>query len=365
MRSTRRWQALPFFYVFIFLFAGIAQAETTASVVTNDAAEVGSASGILKGTITPAGSIVAGWFEWGTTTSLGTRSDVQTFAAGTASVSLSQSLKTLQPRTTYYFRAVGYRSGAESIRGEVKTFTTTGDSVPTTSAPLNVTTAEATTITSNSAVLNGTINTGGSPAAVWFDWGTTTALGSRTEVQMLGDATGTSNLTQALRNLQPQTTYYFRATAYRPSKGASSLGDVRSFTTGSGDTPTTTSLSVATLEQSSVTSSSAELRGVTNPGGTSTSAWFEWGTSGLSNQTDSQTLGTGDASNNFGQTVRNLQPNTRYYFRAVAQNGTSAPVRGSVKTFTTSRIASTTPETSEVERGAVRSGYMIITPEAS
>ena len=83
MRSTRRWQALPFFYVFIFLFAGIAQAETTASVVTNDAAEVGSASGILKGTITPAGSIVAGWFEWGTTTSLGTRSDVQTFAAGT------------------------------------------------------------------------------------------------------------------------------------------------------------------------------------------------------------------------------------------------------------------------------------------
>jgi len=467
MRSTRRWQALPFFYVFIFLFAGIAQAETTASVVTNDAAEVGSASGVLKGTITPAGSIVAGWFEWGTTTSLGTRSDVQTFAAGTASVSLSQSLKTLQPRTTYYFRAVGYRSGAESIRGEVKTFTTTGESAPTPSAPLNVTTAEATTITSNSAVLNGTINTGGSPAAVWFDWGTTTALGSRTEVQMLGDATGTSNLTQALRNLQPQTTYYFRATAYRSSKGASSLGDVRSFTTGSGDTPTTTSLSVATLEQSSVTSSSAELRGVTNPGGTSTSAWFEWGTtrdvtnqttkqnlgngsaaayfaqsvrelqpntayffralaqreggaitrgelhsfttsgdapatvsvttndasgitsgsaelrgsvkagggatmawfewgtSGLSNQTDSQTLGTGDASNNFGQTVRNLQPNTRYYFRAVAQNGTSAPVRGSVKSFTTSRIASTTPETSEVERGAVRSGYMIITPEAS
>ena len=250
-------------------------------------------------------------------------------------MSLSQSLRNLQPHTTYYFRAVGYRSGAESIRGEVKTFTTTGDSAPTTSAPLNVTTAEATTITSNSAVLNGTINTGGSPAAVWFDWGTSTALGSRTEVQMFGDAAGTSNLTQALRNLQPRTTYYFRATAYR--SGASSLGEVRSFTTGSGDTPTTTALSVATLEQSVVTSSSAELRGVTNPGGTSTSAWFEWGTTrDVTNQTTQQNLGNGSAASYFAQSVRELKPNTAYFFRAVAQREGGAIVRGELHNFTTS-----------------------------
>jgi len=389
-------------------------------------------------------------------------------AAGAATVNLTQSLRNLQQRTTYYYRAFGYRStGGESIRGDVKTFTTTGESTPATSAPLNVTTAEATTITSKSAVLNGTILTGGSPATAWFDWGTTTALGSRTELQTFGDATRTLSLTQALRNLQPRTTYYFRAAAYRSSTGASSLGEVRSFTTDSGETPTTTGLSVATIEQSSVTSTSAELKGITNPAGTSTSAWFEWGmtrevtnqtthqnlgngsaatyfaqavrelqpntayffravaqreggainrgelrsftttgdapatasvttndasaitsnsadlkgsvspgggattawfewgTSALSSRTDSQNLETANASINLGQTVKNLQPNTRYYFRAVAQNGTSAPVRGGVKSFTTSRIASTTPETVEVERGAVRSGYMIITPEAS
>lgn len=469
MTLTGRYRTLLFLYIFIFLLAGIGYAETSATVATNDANEVTSTSAVLRGTISPAGSIIGAWFEYGTTSSLGTRTDVQTFAAGTSTVNLTQSLRNLQPRTTYYFRAVGYRPGTESIRGDVKTFTTTGASTPATTASLNVTTGEATTITSNSAMLNGTINPGGSAAAAWFDWGTTTALGSRTEVQTFGDVTETRALTQTLRNLQPRTTYYFRATGYRPGAGASSLGEVRRFTTAAGDTPTATTLSVATLEQSSVTSTSVELRGVANPGGTSTSAWFEWGmtreftnqttrqnigngtaasnfaqslrelrpnttyyfravgqreggtatrgelrtftttgdapaaaavytneasgvtsnaaelrgsvnpggnsttawfewgtgTSALSNQTDSHTIGNANAVINFGQTVRNLQPNTTYYFRAVAQSGTSAAIRGSVRSFTTSRVAPTTPETSEVERGTVRSGYVIITPEAS
>src|SRR6266850_1527579 len=112
MTLTGRSRILLFLYIFISLVAGIGYAETSANVATNDANEVTSTSVVLRGTITPAGSIFGAWFEYGTTNSLGTRTDVQTFAATTSTVNLTQSLRNLQPRTTYYFRAVGYRSGA-------------------------------------------------------------------------------------------------------------------------------------------------------------------------------------------------------------------------------------------------------------
>src|SRR5207302_682781 len=58
------------------------------------------------------------------------------------------------------------------------------------------------------------------------------------------------------------------------------------------------------------------------------------------------------------------QPNTQYYFRAVGQSGTSI-VRGDVKTFTTTRVPSTAPQTiSDVETGQIKSGYLIVTPDA-
>ena len=44
---------------------------TSPSVATNEAAAVTSTSAELHGTINSGGSSVAGWFEWGTTTSLG------------------------------------------------------------------------------------------------------------------------------------------------------------------------------------------------------------------------------------------------------------------------------------------------------
>src|SRR5437879_1302330 len=62
--------------------------------------------------------------------------------------------------------------------------------------------------------------------------------------------------------------------------------------------------------------------------------------------------------------LSNLQPNTMYYFRAVGQNS-SGTVLGDVKTFTTTRVPSTAPQTiTDVETGEIKSGYLIITPDA-
>ena len=54
---------------------------------------------------------------------------------------------------------------------------------------LSVGTSEATAVSATSAELHGTINPGGSPAAAWFEWGATTALGTRMDAQMFIDAT--------------------------------------------------------------------------------------------------------------------------------------------------------------------------------
>src|SRR5438477_12756006 len=101
---------------------------TPIAVLTNDAGSVTSSSAVLNGTINPGGLVAAGWFEWGTTTSLGTRSDVQMFQDSTSPLNFTATVRNLQPHTTYYFRAVGYRSaaGSPNATGELKTFTPSG-----------------------------------------------------------------------------------------------------------------------------------------------------------------------------------------------------------------------------------------------
>src|SRR5207249_755899 len=66
------------------------------------------------------------------TTSLGTKTEARTFNDG-ESVPMSQQIRNLQPRTTYYFRLVVYPAvaGVPNVLGDIKTFTTTGDETTT------------------------------------------------------------------------------------------------------------------------------------------------------------------------------------------------------------------------------------------
>src|SRR5712691_6667622 len=62
----------------------------------------------------------------------------------------------------------------------------------TPSATPSATTNDATGVTTNSAQLSGTLVPGGAgSAAGWFEWGTTTSLGKRTEPQIFSDGSRT------------------------------------------------------------------------------------------------------------------------------------------------------------------------------
>ena len=306
---------------------------TSPSVATNDSTAVTSNSAELHGTINPAGGATAGWFEWGTTSALGKRTDAQIFPEGTAAITLTASIRNLEPHTTYYFRSVLYRAGAGApvINGDVKTFTTTGDAAPPTTS-ITAVTGDATVLTSSAATLNGTVNPGGAAVSAWFDWGTSTSLGSRTEVVNIASGTTAVPISFSLKNLQPHTVYYFRVDAYRPAGGAYGLGEIKTFTTS--DAPVAAPLNVKTGDATSIATNSATLNG-TIAGNGPFGGWFEYGTTtALGTRSEVQVFGEAATGATLTQTLRNLRANTTYYFRAVGYHS-GGSVLGDILSFTT------------------------------
>ena len=81
-------------------------------VMTKDATIIAKYSGLLGGAVNPSGSDTVVWFEYGTTPALGEEGPVQAVGSGTGELPMAYALLTLNPDTTYYFRA-----GAENIYG--------------------------------------------------------------------------------------------------------------------------------------------------------------------------------------------------------------------------------------------------------
>lgn len=79
----------------------------------------------LTGTVNPEGSATNYWFEWGSSTSYGSRTAATAAGSGTAKVSVSAAVTGLKPLTTYHFR-VDASSGAGTSFGSDASFTTGG-----------------------------------------------------------------------------------------------------------------------------------------------------------------------------------------------------------------------------------------------
>src|SRR6266566_6257093 len=127
---------------------------TTPYVGTTDATAVTTTAAELHGLVLPRGLSTTAWFEWGTTSSLGSQTEGQTIGDGTTPISVSRSLSNLQAHTTYYFRIAASNS-AGTMRGDIRSFTTLSTTSTTTSSGPSVATTDATSVTSTSAVLNG------------------------------------------------------------------------------------------------------------------------------------------------------------------------------------------------------------------
>jgi len=191
---------------------------TPPSVTTNDATNIGSTSATLNGHLDSMGtaSSVTVYFEWGTDTNYGHTTTPQIM---TSTGDFYFNLEGLTPGTTYHYRAVAVGDG--TTYGSDKSFTTT-------TTPPSVTTNDATNIGSTSATLNGHLDSMGtaSSVTVYFEWGTDTSYGHTTDSQTM---TSTGDFSFTLDNLDPYTTYHYRAVA--TSEYGTDYGDDKTFTT--------------------------------------------------------------------------------------------------------------------------------------
>ncbi|HXJ74293.1 MAG TPA: SH3 domain-containing protein, partial [Candidatus Dormibacteraeota bacterium] len=192
-------------------------------------------------------------------------------------------------------------------------------------------TLAASSITADSAQLNGYINPNGSATTAYFEYGTTASYGSTTLSGNFGLLA--QNIGFNVTTLAPNTTYHFRIVA---SNGTgTSPGADTTFTTADTGAP-----AAQTLAATAVTTSSAQLNGSINPSGFSTTAYFEYGLT--------TSYGSSTASANFGTTVQNigfvqtgLSPNSTYHYRLVASNS-QGTTRGLDAAFTTLPTSATT-----------------------
>ena len=188
-----------------------------------------------------------------------------------------------------------------------------------------VTTLAATTVTGNSATLNGTINPNGLATTYYFEWGTTTGYGNSTATLSAGSGSVNVSVSAGLAGLTPGSTYHFRLVGIN-SDSSTNGGDM-SFTPGVA--------TVTTTAATTITMSGAVTGGnVTSDGGSGiTARGVCWATTANPIVAGSHTT-DGSGTGTYTSTLTGLSSNTTYHIRAYATNA-AGTVYGSDLTFTT------------------------------
>jgi hypothetical protein len=293
-------------------FTTAAAPQPPPTVQTLAASGVTTNFGIMNGTVNPNGAETHSYFEYGTTTAYANVGAVSDDGYGNSAIPLQYGIANAIPNTTYHYQIVAYNSGGTNYGGDV--------SFTTATIPPTVVTYAATSVTANTAVLNGNVNpNGGASTSAFFQYGTTTSYGSITTQTGIG---GTQqNFSASIASLAPSTTYHYRIGA--ANMGGASYGADDTFTTPAAQAPPTVTTLAPTTYQSGTT---ATLNASVNPKGAATTVYFQYGFTTSYGSTSAATgIGSGTTAQSVGVNVSGLQELTVYHCRAVAYNsgGTS------------------------------------------
>ena len=116
-------------------------------MATSAASSIGSSSAVLNGRVDPNRRPTTYFFEYGTTTSYGTKTSSSGAGSGSNATNVSKTVSGLTAGTTYHFRLVA-TSDAGTVAGSDQSFTT--------QSPPTVATGQATAVGPTSATLGGT-----------------------------------------------------------------------------------------------------------------------------------------------------------------------------------------------------------------
>jgi hypothetical protein len=164
---------------------------------------------MLNGGIGPEGNAVEYHFEYegpGVTGKQSTPTAMLS-AADFTSHSVSAPVTGLQPGMTYHFLLVATYGGKTVAGATTQTFTTHAVTVPT------ATTLAAEGFKETGATLKGTVNPGGETTEYFFEYGTDTHYGQKTEKATLSASGGNQGVSATLKGLTLGTEYHFRLVA--------------------------------------------------------------------------------------------------------------------------------------------------------
>jgi RTX calcium-binding nonapeptide repeat (4 copies) len=286
------------------------------AVVTGAASLLGPTAATVGGTVDPNGLSTGWWIEYGTSTAYGSRTDTRSAGSGSSPIGVSVRLTGLRAGVTYHFRLVA-ANDVGTVRGGDRSFRT--DSAP------SVSTGGVDEITISSARVHGSVDPRGRGTVAWFEYGTTSALGSRTADANAGFGTGATSVSAQLSGLQPGTKIYYRAAAR--SDAGTTVGQTRSFTTSAGP--------LAVTGAAQLSGASIVLTGTVDPVGRATSWWFELGTTmSYGTSTVVRSAGSGRGAVAVSETLAGLTPGTEYHARLVARSS-AGTTRGADVVFRT------------------------------
>ena len=195
----------------------IPSASAPPTVTTGAATAVTSSNATLNGTVNPNGADTSYWFLYGTNSSLAGASRTGTYdiGSGTTVLPITGNAPGLSGGQTYYYQIQASNS-AGPASGSISYFTTP-PAAPT------VTTGAATSVTSSSAYLNGTVNPNGAETSYWFFYGTNSSLAgaSKTGTYDIGSGTTTESAQAFAPGLTGGTRYYYQIQASNSAGPAS------------------------------------------------------------------------------------------------------------------------------------------------
>jgi trimeric autotransporter adhesin len=289
-------------------------------VTTNPATLIASFSAMLNGSLNPHGLTTTVQFQYGTTTTYGSTTPMQT-QTGNTYRNISANISGLMANTTYHFRIVATNTAGTRFGGD-RTFTTLSPTGP----PVSITNP-ATLIAAFSAALNASVDPHGLPTSVHFQYGTTTSYGLTTApTNHSGNAY--VNISRGISGLVANTTYHFRVVS--TNTAGTTLGADRTFTTLAAIGPPV----VTTNSATNITATSATLNGSLNPHGLTTTIFFQYGTTTNYGSATAMQSQTGNTYRNITANINGLTSHTTYHFRMVATNANGTRM-GSDRTFTT------------------------------
>jgi hypothetical protein len=290
-------------------------------VVTTEAASaIEKTTATLNGTVNPNGKETKYYFEYGLTSSYGTKTTEVGIGSGTADLPESVGLSGLVPNTTYHYRIAAVNSFG-TANGVDKTFKTKA-------SPPVVTTGVASNLTGTGATLNGTVNPEGFETSYYFEYGTTLEYGTKTASVIVGSGTSPVEVSQAVGGLKEGTKYHFRIVA------SSSNGERRGL-----DQTFTTLIrpAVETTPASNLGTIEPQLNATVNPNGSDTHYQFEYGQTeayGSKIPIPAEDIGSGTSPVTVSKKLSGLKQNTVYHYRVVAESAGGLS-QGTDQSFTT------------------------------